>query len=173
MGSSKLAGDIYVQEYGKNIGLKTTSLRLGCVTGKAQAGVKMHGFLSHLIKSIVHKNSYEIIGYKGKQVRDQIHADDVVAAFSELVHKPTNGEVYNLGGGRKNSASIIEVIDIVSNKLGTKPKIRYRENPRVGDHVVYITDYSKFKRHFSRWKIRRNLNSIIQELIKHEIQVNS
>ncbi len=171
MGSSKLAGDIYVQEYGKNFDMKTTSFRLGCVTGKAHAGVKLHGFLSYLVKSLVHRNSYEIIGYKGKQVRDQIHAEDVAAACGEIIKRPPKGEVFNLGGGGKNSASILELIEIISKKLNTKPKITYAKKPRTGDHICYITNFSKFRKHYSNWRIKRSLDSIIDELIKHEEQI--
>lgn len=168
MGSSKLAGEIYFQEYGSYFGLNTTSLRLGCVTGKSHAGVKLHGFLSFLVKSLVHNNSYEIIGYKGKQVRDQIHADDVAEAVEEIIKKPLQGEVFNLGGGRRNNASILELIEKISNKIDTRPRVSVINRPRKGDHICYITDYRKFKRFYPNWKINRNLESIITELIKYE-----
>ena len=168
MGASKLAGDIYVQEYGRYFGLKTTSLRLGCITGNAHAGVELHGLLSHLVKSLLRKQKYKIIGYKGKQVRDQIHAEDVAKAFEEIILKPTKGEVYNLGGGKRNSASVIELIEIISSKLNIKPKISYDKQARLGDHICYITDYSKFKKHYPKWKITKDLNLIIIELIVHE-----
>ncbi len=168
MGASKLAADIYVQEYGKNLGLKTTSLRLGCVTGGVHAGVKSHGFLSFLIKSLIHKGSYEIIGFKGKQVRDQIHAEDVAFAFEEIIKNPFCGEVFNLGGGKKNSASILELINLVSLKLKLKPKITINKNPRTGDHIYYVTDYTKFKKFYPKWHITKNMNQIIEEIISHE-----
>jgi len=168
MGSSKLAADIYTQEYGKYFKLKTTVLRLGCVTGPSQTGVKLHGFLSFLVKSIMHENRYEVIGYKGKQVRDQIDAYDLAKAIYEIYKKPNYGEVFNLGGGKKNSASIIELIDIISKKLKTTPKITYNPISRQGDHICYITDYSKFKKRYPSWKITKNIDEIIDEIIEYE-----
>lgn len=168
MGASKLTADIYTQEYGKNLGLKTTSLRLGCVTGGAHAGVKNHGFLSYLIKSLIHKGSYEIIGYKGKQIRDQIHADDVCLAFEQIIKNPLKGEVFNLGGGKKNSASILELINSVSLKLNMVPKITINKKPRTGDHVYYVTDCGKFNKFYPKWHITKNINQIIDEIISHE-----
>lgn len=168
MGASKLAADIYVQEYGKNLGLKTTSLRLGCVTGANHAGVKVHGFLSFLAKSLIHRGSYEIIGFNGKQVRDQIHAEDVGFAFEEIIKQPFSGEVFNLGGGKRNSASIIELINIVSLKLKIKPNITINKNQRTGDHAYYTTDYTKFKKYYPKWHITKSINQIIDEIIDHE-----
>jgi CDP-paratose 2-epimerase len=168
MGSSKLAADIYTQEYGKYFKLKTTILRLGCVTGPSQTGVKLHGFLSFLVKSIMHDNKYEIIGYKGKQVRDQIDANDLAKAIFEIYKKPNYGEVFNLGGGPKNSASIIELINIISKRLKTNPKITYNPEARQGDHICYITDYTKFKKRYPNWKITKNINKIIDEIIEYE-----
>jgi len=169
MGASKTAADIYVQEYGRYFGLKTTCLRLGCVTGANHAGVKLHGFLSFLIKSLIHHNQYEVIGYKGKQVRDQIHAYDVVTAMNSIINKPNSGEVFNLGGGPKNSASINELIEIISHKISRKPKISYNKKNRKGDHIVYITDFSKFSTHYPKWKLSKNLNDIIDEIIEYEL----
>lgn len=167
-GASKLAADIYVQEYGKYFGMNTAVFRMGCVTGAAHASVKLHGFLSFLIKSLIDNNSYEIIGYKGKQVRDQIHADDVVSAMEEVIKSPVKGEVFNLGGGRVNNASVMELIKIVSDKLKIVPEITYNDESRTGDHICYITDFSKFQRFYSGWEITRDLNSIIDEIIKYE-----
>lgn len=168
MGASKLSADIYVQEYGKYFGLKTTTLRLGCVTGHSHTGVKLHGFLSYLIKSLIHLNKYEILGYKGKQVRDQIEAFDVASAVYEIYKNPNNGEVFNLGGGDKNSASILEIIKLVNKKLNLSPEITYIDTPRLGDHMCYITDYSKFHKMYPKWKITKNLEQIIDDIIKHE-----
>ncbi len=168
MGASKAAADIYVQEYGKYFGLKTTCLRLGCVTGSNHAGVKLHGFLSFLIKSLVHDNTYEVIGYKGKQVRDQIHASDVATAINEIIKNPNKGEVFNLGGGPKNNASINELIEIISQKLEIKPKISYRTQARKGDHICYISDLTKFKKYYPEWKISKDLDTIINEIIDYE-----
>lgn len=171
-GVSKIAADIYVQEYGRYFGLKTSCLRLGCVTGSTHAGVKLHGFLSFLIKSLIHNNQYEIIGYKGKQVRDQIHAYDVVTAINEIITNPNQGEVFNLGGGHENAASIKELIKIISKKINKKPIIKYNKNNRRGDHIVYITDFSKFSKHYPNWKLSKNLNNIIDEIIKFELDAN-
>jgi CDP-paratose 2-epimerase len=167
-GASKLAADIYTQEYGHYLGLRTTVLRLGCVTGSHHAGVKLHGFLSFLIKSLIKDNAYEIIGYKGKQVRDQIHADDVATACLEILKKPTKGDVFNMGGGKKNSASILELISMVSKKTLASPRIRTLDTPRIGDHICYITDTSKFKAHFPSWRLSRPIESIVDELIAYE-----
>jgi CDP-paratose 2-epimerase len=168
MGVSKASADLYVQEYGLNFGLKTTCLRLGCVTGAAHHSVKLHGFLSYLIKSLVHHNSYQIIGFKGKQVRDQLDAFDVATAMAEILKKPPKGEVFNLGGGLKNNASILELIELVSQKLTSNPKITYLPQPRTGDHICYITDLTKFKRTYPKWKITKSLEKIIDEIIAHE-----
>lgn len=168
MGASKLAADIYVQEYGHYFGLKTTVLRLGCVTGCSHASVKLHGFLSFLVKSLVHSNKYEVIGYKGKQVRDQIDAIDVATAIEEIYKKPNKGEVFNLGGGYTNSASILELVKLVSKKLNTNPKLSYNLNARVGDHICYITDFTKFQNNYPKWKISKSIEEIIDQIIKYE-----
>jgi len=154
-GASKLAADIYVQEYGKNYGLKTTVLRLGCVTGSYHSGLKLHGFLSFLIKSLVQKKRYEVIGYRGKQVRDQIHALDLTSAFEAIIKAPSVGLVYNLGGGRGNSASVLELIEILSEELKIKPQINYVSKARLGDHICYITDNTKFKKNILNGKLRK------------------
>lgn len=164
-GASKLSADIYVQEYGKYFGLKTTILRLGCITGKAHKGVKLHGFLSFLIKSLKENQSYEIIGYKGKQVRDQIHANDLVTAFDEVIKRPEKGEVFNLGGGLNNNISVLEAINTVSKKLGIEPKITYDKKNRVGDHICYISDIRKFQRKYPSWKLNYTIEEIINEQI--------
>lgn len=171
-GASKLAADIYVQEYGRYFGLKTTVLRLGCVTGSVHASTKLHGFLSFLIKSLIREGKYEIIGYKGKQVRDQIHANDVATAIYEIYKNPNCGEVFNLGGGLKNNASILELIRIIEKKLQIKVKTTYQKQARVGDHICYITNLNKFKRFYPKWKINKTLDEIIDEIISTEQQEN-
>jgi CDP-paratose 2-epimerase len=168
MGASKAAADIYVQEYGRYFGLKTTVLRLGCTTGRAHAGAPHHGFLSFLVKSLVNNNAYNIIGYQGKQVRDQLHAWDLASAFAEIIKNPKKGAVYNLGGGQVNNASIKELIKKISKKLGTKPKITYQKEARKGDHILYITDFTKFQKDYPDWQITRKLDDIIDELISYE-----
>ncbi len=162
-GTSKTSADLYVQEYGKYFGLKTTCLRLGCITGKFHAGVKLHGFISYLVKSLKEENSYEIIGYKGKQVRDQIHAYDLATAFEEIMKDPGVGEVFNLGGGTKNTISVLEAIHIISKKLNIKPKITYNTQNRIGDHICYVSDIRKFQKKYPNWKISYSIDDIIDE----------
>jgi CDP-paratose 2-epimerase len=167
-GVSKLSADMYVQEYGRYFNLKTTALRLGCVTGSAHASTKLHGFLSFFIKSLIHDGKYQIIGYKGKQVRDQIHADDVVGAMYEIYKNPNHGEVFNLGGGKENNASILELLKILEDKLEKKFEISYENEARVGDHICYITDLNKFQKFYPNWKLNKSLNEIIDEIINFE-----
>ncbi|GIK84391.1 MAG: NAD-dependent epimerase [Patescibacteria group bacterium] len=162
-GASKLSADICVQEYGKYFGLKTTCLRLGCITGQAHSGVKLHGFLSYLIKSLKEKKSYEIIGYNGKQVRDQIHAYDLAAAFEQIIKKPGVGEVFNLGGGSQNTISVLEAIELVSKKINIEPKLKYTKANRIGDHICYISDIRKFQKRYPKWKLTQSIEDIVNE----------
>jgi CDP-paratose 2-epimerase len=164
-GASKLSADIYVQEYGSYFGLKTTCLRLGCITGKAHSGVKLHGFISYLTKSLKQTSSYEIIGYKGKQVRDQLHAYDLATAFNEIIKKPGIGRVYNLGGGDKNTISVLEAINLLAKKLNIQPKIKLTTTIRIGDHICYISDISKFQNDYLEWKIKYSIEDILDELV--------
>lgn len=167
-GVSKTAADLYVQEYGRTYKMNTTVLRLGCVTGKHHAAVKEHGFLSYLIKSINTDRSYEIIGYKGKQVRDQISSDDVARAMLEIIQKPGMGTVYNLGGGKNNSLSILESIDLITKITGIQPKLTIKNTKRIGDHRCYYTDNSKFESNYPNWKIRDTVTNIIRDIIQYE-----
>jgi len=164
-GASKLAADILCQEYGRYFGMNVGVFRASCMTGCAHAGVSLHGFLSYLIRVAVRDNSYTIIGYKGKQVRDQIHSFDVITAFDAFIGAPKQGEVYNLGGGRANSASIIECIDIIEQRLHRAIKTSYIEKPRIGDHVCYITNTSKMQTDYPTWKPTKSLTDIIDEMI--------
>ena len=164
-GVSKLSADLYVQEYGKNLNLNTVVFRGGCLTGKNHSGTEMHGFLSYLVKQVMKKKFYKIIGYKGKQVRDNIHSIDLINCFWHYYLKPKKGEIYNIGGGRKNSCSILEVLKILEKKLNIKIKTKKIKNHRIGDHKWWITDNSKFKKDYPKWKIKVTLNSIINELI--------
>ena len=172
-GVSKLAADMYVQEYGQYFGINTAVLRLGCVTGSVHASVKLHGFLSYLVKSLVHSHSYEIIGYKGKQVRDQIHAEDVASAMVAILKKPRKASVYNLGGGQENNASILELIKIISKKIKILPTITYLDQPRIGDHICYISDTTLFQSHYPNWHLNWSLERIIDDLIAYEQKVNA
>ena len=164
-GVSKTYADLIVQEYGKNIGLKTVSFRGGCITGPNHSGAKLHGFLSFLVKQCLNNKKYDIIGYKGKQVRDNIHSHDLVNCFWEFYKKPKYGEVYNIGGGRKSNCSIIEAIDLIEKKTGYNIKKNYIKDNRVGDHIWYISNIKKFKKDFPMWSQKYNTEMIISELI--------
>jgi CDP-paratose 2-epimerase len=164
-GVSKTYADLIVQEYGKNVGLKTVCFRGGCITGPNHSGAKLHGFLSYLVKISLTNKKYSLIGYKGKQVRDNLHSHDLVNSFWEFFKKPTNGEVYNMGGGRHSNCSIIEALDMVENISKIKIKREILKKPRVGDHIWYISNLSKFKKHYPNWKQKYNTKKIIEELV--------
>jgi len=165
-GVSKTYADLIVQEYGKNVGLKTVSFRGGCITGPNHSGAKLHGFLSYLVKVGISKKEYSLIGYKGKQVRDNLHSHDLVNCFWEFYKKPKYGEIYNIGGGRFSNCSVLEALEILekSKKIEIKKKI-IKKN-RVGDHIWYISDTKKFKKDYPNWKQKYNTQKIIDELIE-------
>ena len=163
-GASKLAGDIMVQEYGRYFGMPSCCLRAGCMTGSAHAGVELHGFLSYLVKCNLEGREYKIFGYKGKQVRDNLHSEDAAGFAFAFYENPRPGEVYNLGGGRENSCSILEAFEICGSKSGKKQVYSYVGSPRKGDHVCYYSDLSKIKSHYPGWRIERSLQDIIGEL---------
>ncbi len=167
-GASKTYADLIVQEYGKNIGLNTVCFRGGCITGPNHSGAKLHGFLSYLVKESLRKKKYSLIGYKGKQVRDNLHSLDLTNCFWEFFKKPKKGEVYNIGGGRYSNCSIIEALDLVEKISNIKIKRKFIKEPRVGDHIWYISDLSKFKKHFPSWKQKYNTKKIIEELIEYK-----
>jgi len=164
-GVSKVYGDLIAQEYGKNVGLNTTSFRGGCITGPNHSGAKLHGFLSYLVKVSLQSKKYSMIGHKGKQVRDNMHSSDLVNCFWEVYKKPKKGEVYNIGGGRHSNCSIIEAIEIVEDISKVKVKKKLIKQNRVGDHIWYISDLSKFKKDYPNWKQKYNTKRIIEELI--------
>ena len=164
-GVSKIYADLIVQEYGKNIGLKTVCFRGGCITGPNHSGAKLHGFLSYLVKSCLINKKYTLIGYKGKQVRDNLHSVDLVNCFWEFFKKPRVGEVYNMGGGRFSNCSILEALDLVESLSNINIKRKIIEDPRVGDHIWYISNLSKFKKHYPKWKQKFNTKKIIKELV--------
>ena len=164
-GASKTYADLIVQEYGKNVGLKTVCFRGGCLTGPNHSGAKLHGFLSYLVKTSLTEKRYSLIGYKGKQVRDNLHSYDLVNSFWEFFKNPTKGEVYNIGGGRYSNCSIVEALDLVENITNIKIKKKIIKAPRVGDHIWYISNLSKFKKHYPKWKQKYNTKKIIEELI--------
>ena len=165
-GASKLAADIYIQEYGRYFNMKTCCLRGGCLTGQYHSGVEMHGFLSYLIKCNVEKRVYKIYGYKGKQVRDNIHSIDVAKFIYEFYNAPRCGEVYNIGGGRQNSCSILEAFDKVAELSGQKMNCEYIDENRVGDHICYISDLSKMKMHFPNWSLSQDLDDIFEKIYR-------
>lgn len=169
-GASKTAADVMAQEYGRYYGMKVGIFRGGCLTGPAHSGVELHGFLSYLVKVAVTGQTYTIYGYKGKQVRDQIHSHDVIRAMEEFARNPRPGEVYNIGGGRTNSASVLESIAMVEELIGRKINWVYDERNRVGDHICYISNLGKFKSHYPDWTIARSLQDILEELVKAELE---
>ena len=166
-GVSKTYADLIVQEYGKNIGLKTVSFRGGCITGPNHSGARLHGFLSYLVKLTTSKKKYSIIGYKGKQVRDNLHSSDLVNCFWEFYKKPKKGEVYNIGGGRFSSCSILEALNEVEALGKIVIKRKFIKENRVGDHIWYITNNDKFKKHYPNWKQKYNTKKIISELMEN------
>tara|TARA_A100001015_G_scaffold308928_1_gene407399 strand:- start:2379 stop:3428 length:1050 start_codon:yes stop_codon:yes gene_type:complete len=165
-GASKSYADLIVQEYGKNIGLKTTCFRAGCITGPNHSGAKLHGFLSYLVKTSIREKRYTLIGYKGKQVRDNIHSADLISCFWEFYKKPTSGKVYNAGGGRFSNCSIIEALDILENLLKIKIKKTVIKQNRVGDHIWYVSSMKKFKKDYPNWKQKYSTKSILAGLVK-------
>lgn len=169
-GVSKASADLMVQEYGRYFGLKTGIFRGGCLTGPFHAGAELHGFLSYLIKCFISKKPYTIFGYNGKQVRDNIHSYDLVSAFHEFFLNPKIGEVYNIGGSRHSNISMIESIDKISNILGTKLDYTISNNNRIGDHIWYISDVTKFKEHYPNWNYKYNIDMIINEMINSELK---
>lgn len=166
-GASKVAADIMVQEYGKYFGLHTAVFRGGCLTGPAHSGTELHGFLAYLIKCIATGKKYTIFGYKGKQVRDNIHSHDLVNAFYHVYLKPRCGEVYNIGGARQSNISMIEAIAKIETILNKKAICEYKETNRVGDHIWYVSDVSKFKSHYPKWDFEYNIDRILEEICKY------
>jgi CDP-paratose 2-epimerase len=164
-GASKLAGDILVQEYGRYFGIPSCCLRGGCLTGPAHSAVELHGFLGYLVKVNVAGGTYSVFGYKGKQVRDNIHSYDVARFAEEFIAAPRVAEVYNLGGGRDNSCSILEAFGHTEALTGKAMNWKYVDKAREGDHVCYISDLAKMKAHYPRWALTKNLDDIFRELV--------
>jgi CDP-paratose 2-epimerase len=163
-GASKVAGDVMVQEYGRYFGMKSCCLRGGCLTGPNHSGVELHGFLSYLIKCNAEGRPYKVFGYKGKQVRDNIHSLDVARFIQAFSEHPRCGEVYNLGGGRANSISILEAFERAEACSGKKMQWEYAEQNRAGDHICYISDLSKMRTHYPGWDITKSLDDIFSEI---------
>ncbi len=163
-GASKVAADVLVQEYGRYFGLKTACFRGGCLTGPAHAGTELHGFLAYLMKCTVSGKPYRVFGYKGKQVRDNIHSHDLVEAFWQFFQAPRVGEVYNMGGSRHSNCSMLEAIDICEAISGRKLDWTYVEDNRIGDHIWWVSDVRRFEGHYPGWKYRYGLPEILGEI---------
>lgn len=163
-GASKVAGDIMVQEYGRYFGMPTCCLRGGCLTGPNHSGVELHGFLSYLVKCNVEGREYKVFGYKGKQVRDNIHSEDVARFLYEFAKAPRVAEVYNLGGGKGNSCSILEAFRLAEEATGKPMQWRYVDENRIGDHICYYSDLRKMQSHYPAWGITKTLPVIFQEI---------
>lgn len=163
-GASKVSADISVQEYGRYFGMPTACLRGGCLTGPNHSGVELHGFLSYLIKCNLIEREYTIFGYKGKQVRDNIHSHDVARFIEAFIDAPRVAEVYNLGGGKANTCSILEAFDMISEISGIPMKYQYSDQNRIGDHICYYSDLRKMKSHYPNWDITKSIKDIFQEI---------
>lgn len=163
-GVSKVAADVMVQEYGRYFNMKTGCFRGGCLTGPNHSGTQLHGFLAYLMKCTITGKHYTVFGYRGKQVRDNIHSYDLVNMFWHFYQNPRSGEVYNAGGSRHSNCSMIEAFDACEEITGKKLEWSYSHNNRIGDHIWWISDVSKFKRHYPDWKFKYNINDILLQL---------
>lgn len=165
-GASKLSADISVQEYGRYFNMPTVCLRGGCLTGPNHSGVELHGFLSYLIKCNLEEKEYTVFGYKGKQVRDNIHSYDVARFIEEFINAPRVAAVYNIGGGKNNSCSILEAFEMIASISGKKMKYQYSEVNRIGDHICYYSDLRKMQQDYPNWNISKSLENIFQEIFE-------
>jgi CDP-paratose 2-epimerase len=163
-GASKVAADVLVQEYGRYFGMKTGVFRGGCLTGPNHSGTQLHGFLAYLMKCAATGTPYKVFGYQGKQVRDNIHSADLIAAFNEFFHAPRSGEVYNMGGGRFSNCSMLEAMQMCEEISGRTMQWSYEEQNRTGDHIWYVSDLSKFQSHYPNWQLRYDVKAILQEI---------
>ncbi len=163
-GASKVAGDVMVQEYGRYFNMPTACLRGGCLTGPNHTGVELHGFLSYLIRCNLEGKKYTVFGYKGKQVRDNIHSLDVAKFIDAFIHNPRIGEVYNIGGGKDNTCSILEAFDMISEISGKEMLYEYKDENRIGDHICYYSDLTKMKEHYPGWDITIGLKQVFEEI---------
>jgi CDP-paratose 2-epimerase len=169
-GASKVSADISVQEYGRYFQMPTVCLRGGCLTGPNHSGVELHGFLNYLIKCNLEQKEYTIFGYKGKQVRDNIHSYDVATFIESFLLAPRIAEVYNLGGGKENTVSILEAFELISNISGKPMRYKYIEQNRIGDHICYYSDLRKIKEHYPNWSITKSLDAVFTEIFNSYIQ---
>jgi len=165
-GASKVAADVMVQEYGRYFNIPTCCLRGGCLTGPNHSGVELHGFLSYLVKCNLEGREYKVFGYKGKQVRDNIHSHDVASFIEAFINKPRIAEVYNIGGGRDNSCSIWEAFKIAEKFTGKQQVYTYVDENRIGDHICYISDLSKMRAHYPNWNITISLEETIRQIVE-------
>jgi len=168
-GASKVAADVMVQEYGRYFGLKTACFRGGCLTGPAHSGAELHGFLAYLVKCGIAGRRYTVFGYKGKQVRDNIHSNDLIRAFWRFFEEPRCGEVYNIGGGRHANCSVLEAITMIEEMTGRRIDWTYSEANRMGDHIWWVSDIRKFMDHYPGWRIEYNLRRTVQEMIEAQV----
>lgn len=164
-GASKVAADIVVQEYGRYFNMPTVCLRGGCLTGPSHSGVELHGFLSYLVKCNLQDIPYRVFGYKGKQVRDNIHSEDVARFIAAFIDSPRSAEVYNIGGGKNNSCSILEAFQITQSFTGKAQQFTYDDEHRIGDHICYYSDLSKMRQHYPQWDISISLVETIQQIV--------
>ncbi len=171
-GASKVSADISVQEYGRYFNMPTACLRGGCLTGPNHTGVELHGFLSYLIKCNLEEKPYTVFGYKGKQVRDNIHSFDVARFIEEFIKAPRIAEVYNLGGGKDNTCSILEAFDMISEISGKQMQYTYSDTNRIGDHICYYSDLRKMKSHYPNWQITKSLQTVFEEIYQSWIVRN-
>jgi CDP-paratose 2-epimerase len=170
-GASKVAADVMCQEFGRYFQMPVGIFRGGCLTGPQHAGVELHGYLSYIVDCAITGREYTVYGYKGKQVRDQIHSHDVAQLFLSFYRNPFAGEVFNLGGGRRNSMSILETVDLLA-EFGYRLKFRYSEQNRIGDHICYVSDLTKTYTHFPDWQITYDLRKIVSELIEYRLRLH-
>ena len=171
-GVSKLSGDLLVQEYGRYFGLNTVCFRGGCLTGGGHSGTELHGFLNYLMKCTVQNREYTVFGYKGKQVRDNIHSSDLVAAFAHVIQNPKSGVVYNIGGGRSSNCSMLEAIRACEDRAGKKLRHHYIEANRKGDHRWYVSNCKKFEQDYPNWQLKMRMNFIFDELYRAVVESN-
>ena len=163
-GASKVSADISVQEYGRYFNMPTACLRGGCLTGPNHSGVELHGFLSYLVKCNLEEKEYTVFGYKGKQVRDNIHSYDVARFIDAFIKAPRIAEVYNIGGGKNNTCSILEAFELISCISGVQMKWKYKNENRIGDHICYYSDLSKMRNHYPSWDITKSLQDTLNEI---------
>lgn len=165
-GASKVAADVLVQEYGRYFGMRTACFRGGCLTGPNHSGAQLHGFLSYLVKCTLTGTPYTVFGYKGKQVRDNIHSKDLIRAFDAFYREPRVAEVYNIGGGRLSNCSMLEAIELCQKIAGKELSWSYQEDSRVGDHMWWISDLGRFQRHFPEWQLEYDVPAILEEIVE-------